>query len=96
MFSVERAHRVQARPLPPGANPRPFLFKLLNYKDRDVILSKARTMFAALVIDNSKISLFPDFSAELQKQSAKFIETPPSVLGAAIRDAISGQAVGGG
>lgn len=30
-------------------------------------------MAGALVIDNTKISLFPDFSAELQKQRVKFI-----------------------
>lgn len=54
-------------------HPRPLLFKLLNYKDRDTILSKARTMSWAMAIDNSKVSLFPDFSAELQKQRAKYI-----------------------
>ncbi|XP_073491350.1 protein mono-ADP-ribosyltransferase PARP15-like [Aquarana catesbeiana] len=31
-------------------------------------------MSGSLAIDNSKISLFPDFSAELQKHCAKFIE----------------------
>ena len=32
MFSVERAHRVPMRPLPPGAPPpRTFIFKFLNY-----------------------------------------------------------------
>lgn len=41
MFSVERAHRVPACPLPPDAPPRPFLFKMLNYNNRDIILSKA-------------------------------------------------------
>lgn len=74
LFSVERAHRVPSRPLPPGNQPCAFLFKLLNYKDRDAILSKARTMSGAMAIDNSKISLFPNFSAELQKQRAKFTD----------------------
>lgn len=74
LFAVERAHRVPSRPLPPGNHPRAFLFKLLNYKDRDAILAKARTMGGKLAIENSKISLFPDFSAELQKQRAKFMD----------------------
>lgn len=33
MFSVEKAHRVPACPLPPGIQPHPFLFKLLNCKE---------------------------------------------------------------
>lgn len=73
MFSVEWAHRVPVRPLLLDAPPHPFSFKMLNYKDRDVILSKARTLGTALVLDNSKISLFTDFSApeaEVQKQRA--------------------------
>lgn len=31
-------------------------------------------MSGALTIDNAKISLFPDFSAELQKQLAEFMD----------------------
>lgn len=72
MLCVERAHRVPMRPLPPGNPPRTFLFKLLNYKDRDVILFKARNLGDALKMDNSKISFFPDFSVEVQKQRAQF------------------------
>lgn len=72
MFSVERLHRIPARPPPPWAPPWPFLFKLLNYKYRDAILYNARIWSAALRIDNTKVSPFPDFSAELQKQKAKF------------------------
>lgn len=65
IFTAGWAHRVPAHPLPPGNHPCPFLFKLLNCKDRDAILFKAKTMGGALVIDNSKVSFFPDFSAEL-------------------------------
>ena len=74
MFTVERAHRVPARPPAPGAPPRPFLFKFLNYKDRDAVLRLARLNPAALKIDNTKVSMFPDFSADLQKQRAKFMD----------------------
>lgn len=35
------------------------------------MLSKTRTMSSDVVTDKSKVSLFPDFSAELQKQRAK-------------------------
>lgn len=70
MFCVERAHRLPMRPLPSGNPPHTFLFKLLNYKDRDIILSKARNLVDTLKMANSKISLFPDFSAKVQKQRA--------------------------
>lgn len=59
-------------PLLAGNPPRTFLFKLLNYKDRDAILAKARGMGGALAIDNVKVFLFPDYSAEVQKQRVKF------------------------
>lgn len=74
MFSVEQVHRVPAYPLPPGTPPRPFLFKMLNHKDKDIILSKARTMGPAMMIANSNISLFPDFSANVQKRRAQFTD----------------------
>lgn len=74
MFSMERAHRVPPGPLPPGHTSRSFLFKILNYKDSDVILSKARFLGVALVIDNYKVLPFPDFSVEVQKQRPQFTE----------------------
>lgn len=79
MFSVERSHRVPARPLLPGAPPCPFLLKMLNYKDRDTILSKARTMGPDMVIDNLKISLFSDFLADVQKWRAQFTDIKKSM-----------------
>lgn len=39
-----------------------------------MILLNARMKPAALKIDNAKISLFPDFSDDLQKQRAKFTD----------------------
>lgn len=51
-----------------------YLFKLLNYKDRDAILHNARIRPEVLRIDNTKVSLFPDFSADLQKHRAKFTD----------------------
>ncbi|CAJ0925091.1 unnamed protein product [Ranitomeya imitator] len=72
-FSVERAHRVPTRPLPPGAPPRPFLARLLNCRDRDTILRLARQR-GLIKFDNATISIFPDFSMELQKQRARFMD----------------------
>lgn len=43
-FAVERAQRLPCRPPPPGAPPRPFLLKCLNYKDSDIALQKARQL----------------------------------------------------
>ena len=37
-YSVERAHRVPPRPLPPGNPPRTMLAKLLNFEDKEIIL----------------------------------------------------------
>lgn len=71
---------VPAHPLPPGAPPRPFLFTMLNYKDRNIILSKARTMGPAMVIAISKISLFPDFLADVQKRRAQFTDVKKNEL----------------
>lgn len=72
-FSVERAHRVPSRPPPPGGQDRPFLLKLLHYKDRDIILRLARQK-VDMEIQGAKISIYPDFSAAVQKQRAKFTE----------------------
>lgn len=72
-FSVERAHRVPSRPPPPGGNHRPFILKLLHYKDRDIILRLARQK-TDMDIQGSKVSIYPDFSAAVQKQRAKFTE----------------------
>lgn len=74
MFAVERAHRVPAKPPRPGEPPRPFLFKVLNFKDRDAILQHARAKGDLMKIDNARISFYPDFSAEVQRRRAKFTE----------------------
>lgn len=71
LYAVERAHRVPTRMLPPGAPPRPVLVRVLHYKDRDAILRAARDL-PELAIDNSRISIFPDFSAEVQRRRMQF------------------------
>ncbi|XP_040184612.1 vomeronasal type-2 receptor 26-like [Rana temporaria] len=44
----------------------------IKKQDRNVILSKARTT-DNIKVDNAKVLLFPDFSDEVQKQSATFL-----------------------
>ncbi|XP_018425358.1 PREDICTED: LINE-1 type transposase domain-containing protein 1 [Nanorana parkeri] len=73
LFAVERAHRVPSRPLPPGNPPRPMLIRLLNYRDKERILRKARDM-GEISLAGSKIMLFPDFSQEVQRRRAKFMD----------------------
>lgn len=42
LCAIERSHRVPTRPLLPGNPPRPLLARLLNYRDREIILRLAR------------------------------------------------------
>ncbi|KAM4051814.1 uncharacterized protein ACNLHF_026078 [Anomaloglossus baeobatrachus] len=72
-FTIERAHRVPTRPPPPGAPPRPILLKLLHFRDRDTALRRAREI-KDLAIDGHKVSLYPDFSTEIQQRRAQFID----------------------
>lgn len=65
-FAVERAHRVPTTPPIPRAPPRPFLIKLLNYRDRDRMLVAARNT-PELTFDNTKVSLYSDYSPEVQQ-----------------------------
>lgn len=51
---------------PPGAPPRTFIFRLLNFRDRDLVLRVARRT-GELRHENAKLMLFPDFSVETQR-----------------------------
>lgn len=70
-FVVERAHRMPARRPPEGAPPRTFIAKLLNFRDRDAVLRLAR-LKGNIPYQSGSISAFPDFSAEVQRQRARF------------------------
>ncbi|XP_077340579.1 cadherin EGF LAG seven-pass G-type receptor 2 [Lithobates pipiens] len=72
-YVVERAHRVPTGHRPPGAFPRPFLVRFLNFCDRDLILTRARKV-PELRHGNDKIMLFPDFSAATQQKRRSFTE----------------------
>lgn len=65
-FVVERAHRVPTTPSIPGAPPRPFLIKLLTVTGIDCWLATRNA--AELSFENSKISLYPDYSPEVQQR----------------------------
>lgn len=62
-----------ARRPPEGAPPRTFIAKFLNYRDRDAILCLTREK-GDIPFHSVYISVFPDFSAEVQKQRARFLE----------------------
>lgn len=72
-FAVKRAHRIPARPPPPGNLPRPIILKMLHFRDRDKILTIARTK-GNIEVNGSRVSFFPDFSVSVQKQRAQFMD----------------------
>lgn len=70
-FVVERAHRVPGGRPRTGTAPRPIVARLLNYRDRDVILQHARVA-PPLKLDNSTVTFFPDFTQMVQRQRRSF------------------------
>lgn len=62
-----------ARPPPPGAPPRTFITKFLNYKDWDAALRLAREK-SNIPHGNGKVVIFPDFSADVQHCRQSFME----------------------
>lgn len=79
-FAIERAHRVPARPPPPGAPPRPILMKLLHFRDRDAILRAAREK-GDITLQGRKVSFYPDFSNEIQKKRLQFLDIKKRLRG---------------
>lgn len=70
-FCIERAHRVPTGPPRPGASPRPLIVRILNYRDRDFLLQRAREL-GLIQFENHKISLYPDYTASVQKQRSAY------------------------
>lgn len=70
-FVVERAHRMPPNRGPPGAPPRTFIFKLMNFRDRDLILREARKM-DTIRHEAARLMFFPDFSVDTQKRRKSF------------------------
>lgn len=71
-FVVERAHRVLAQRPRPGSRPHPFLFKLLNYHDWDVVLHETRTL-DNLTVGSSCVMFFPDYTAMVQRRRSTYL-----------------------
>lgn len=71
MFSVERAHGILSKPPPPTAPPQTFIAKLLNYHDRDTVLWLSIEK-GLILCGNAQISVYPDFSVEIEKIWAVF------------------------
>lgn len=71
LYSVERAHRVPPRHLPPGHPPRTMIARLLNYKGKEIVLRQARER-RNVQFNGARISFYPDYSAEIQKRRARF------------------------
>ncbi len=67
---VERAHRVYTRLSSDRAKPRVFIFKLLRYTDRELILRTARLHAPVKTSDGATLSFVPDFSPVTAKRSA--------------------------
>lgn len=55
------------RPLPTGTPPRPVLIKILHFKDRDIMLRKAREM-KDVMVEESRVAFYPDYPAEIKEK----------------------------
>ncbi|KAJ1100404.1 hypothetical protein NDU88_005490 [Pleurodeles waltl] len=66
MFVVERAHHSLVDHPPPGAPLRPIRAKLMNYRDLDAALRRAREL-KTLQHEGVTISLYPDFTQQVQE-----------------------------
>lgn len=71
-IEVERAHRVYTRHSSDRAKPRVFIFKLLRYTDRELILRAARLHAPVKTSDGATLSFFPDFSPLTAKRRSAF------------------------
>ena len=72
-FLVERAHRSLGPRPPPGAPARPIIACLLNFRDRDTILCKAREL-GQLNHQGASLSIYPDYTQLVQEARRKFQE----------------------
>lgn len=72
-FAVERAHMMPAARGIPGAPPRTFILRLLNFRDRDQVLCEARKM-DVLNYEGAHLMIFPDYSIDTQKLRRSFVQ----------------------
>lgn len=71
-IEVEQAHRVYTRLSSDRVKPRVFLFKLLRYTDRELILWAARLHAPVKTSDGATLSFFPDFLPATAKRKSAF------------------------
>ena len=71
-FGIERAHRVPVKSRQAGERPRPLLVKMFNYIDKGTLIRKAREK-GEIFYNGTKVSLYQDFSPDLQRRRAEFI-----------------------
>lgn len=65
-FVVKWAHRMPATRGILGAPPRTFILKLLNFRDRDLVLREARKI-EILRHEGAELMIFPDYAVNTQK-----------------------------
>uniref|UniRef100_H3AQ32 L1 transposable element RRM domain-containing protein n=1 Tax=Latimeria chalumnae TaxID=7897 RepID=H3AQ32_LATCH len=70
-LEVEQAHRAFLPRTSSTDRPRMFIFKLLRYRDKEVILRQARNL-GTLTFKNKPMYIFPDMSADLFQKRKSF------------------------
>lgn len=65
--TLERAHRIGKK----ADRPRPLIAKFLNFRVKEKVLRLARSK-GEIIYENKKISLYPDYSADLQRRRDEF------------------------
>ena len=68
-FSVERSHRTPGKPPLVGSPARPIIARLLNFRDRDLILHLFRTR-GPFKYENNIVSAYPGFTMEVPRRRA--------------------------
>lgn len=80
---IERAHRVYSRN-GKSDKPRTLIFKLLDYRDRQLILQGAREA-ESIKHGESKISFYPDYSLETSKKRKAFSDVKKKITNKGIQ-----------
>lgn len=81
---IERAHRSLAPKPRSGAPPRPMIVRFLRFQTKENILRLSRE-HGELRYKDSKILIFPDFSAELKKRRDQFKSVKAELHGAGVK-----------
>ncbi len=85
-IEVERVHCVYTRLSSDRAKPLVFIFKLLRYTDRELILWAARLHAPVKTSDGATLSFFPDFSPVTAKRRSAFAPIRKEIRDAGIQN----------